>query len=159
MTPRGQVALGGAALVVVATALGVFAAGGRGAAIALSSTLSIEVLLLLARDFSAPRRVHRPRARRPALPTPVGATTQRQLAAIQMATRGPRWADTELRPQLRRILDALPVSRRPAPEGDVGADLLAWFIDPDRQVRGHDEGEGLSLREIEAMIRRLEDLA
>lgn len=159
MTPRGRMAVGCEALVLVTTALGVLAAGSRGAAITLLSALVVEVLVLFVRDFRAPRPPHRPTARRPALPTPPGATTQRQLAAVQMASRGPRWADTELRPKLRRVVEALPVSRRPAPDGDVGAALLAWFIDPARHVRGHDEGFGLSLREIEAMIHHIEGLA
>src|SRR5579875_3439407 len=110
MTPRGRAAVGCGALVLVTTALGVLAAGSRGAAIALLSAVSVEVLVLLAGDLRRPRPPRRPTPRRPALPTPVGATTQRQLAAVQMAARGPRWADTELRPELRRVVDALPAS-------------------------------------------------
>lgn len=151
----------GAALIGAAASL----AGVRGAAVVLAGALAVECLTLLARRYSGPRASPVPPARRPELPTPPGATTQRELSAIQMATRGPRWADTALRPQLTRIVDSLGgwVDTTPARRESAAADerlgaQLSWFLDPERQIRRHDEGRALSLNDIEDMIDRIEML-
>lgn len=146
----------GAALVGLTAA----AAGLRGAAITLVVALTLEGLAVLG-AYRRPHPIDRRAARRPTLPTPAAATIRRQLGAIQMATRGPRWADTELRPQLRLVVDSLESARgqpRPGNAAERLGDSLAWFVAPDRQVRGHDEGSALSLADIEDMIRRAEEL-
>lgn len=159
MTSRGRLAAYCASLVLAATTLSALIAGSRGAAIAMLAALIIEALVFLTACFPVPRAVRQQPTRRPALPTPAGAGTQRQLAAIRLATRGPRWADIELRPQLRRIVDGLSVSRPPTRREDAVDELLAWFIDPNRRVRDHDEGSALSLHDIEVMIGRIEERA
>ena len=85
--------------------------------------------------------------------------------ALAMARRGPRWADTSLRPLLSRIADTLLLARtsrglRDDPDGARRAlgDQLYEFVDPHRVPRGHDEGAGLSSEELTDMIRRLEEL-
>ena len=106
----------------------------------------------------------RPRLGRP--PTdPAVAALDRIAGALDMARLGPRWADTELRPQLARVTDSLLVARtgqalRDDPAGAravLGTELFD-FLDPDRPPRGHDDGRGLTTGELSRLISRLEDL-
>jgi hypothetical protein len=106
----------------------------------------------------------RPRPRQ-AAPDPAQVAFERMAGALAMAQRGPRWADTSLRPQLARIADTLLLARagirlRDNPERARKAlgDEMFEFLDPDRVPRGHDDGPGLTTDELTHMTRRLEDL-
>lgn len=95
---------------------------------------------------------------------PAAAALEACIGTISSACTGPREADTSLRMELARIADRLlltrtgrPLRGNPAAARLLGAEL-AWFIDPERPVRGHDDGRGLTGAEIDRMLHRLEEL-
>lgn len=164
MTP-----LGIGATVLVVAAIGAFAAalgGPFGVAVLGVGLLVLAALVILAIPYRAATAVGRPDPVRSALPTPPAATLGRDIAAVQMALRGPRWADTELRPTLQRIADALLQARTgrtvrgdPTAARAILGESLFWFVNPEREVRGHDDGGEPTMTDLDAMLTRLEDIS
>jgi hypothetical protein len=163
MSARAAAVLAAAAALLVGAA-GV-AAGWFGAGVvALTVATGIAIVVTGATMHSPAPLPPRPRPRPPA-PDPAHVAFDRMYGAVVMAQRGPRWADTSLRPQLTRITDTLLLARfgrglrdDPADARRTLGDRLYEFLDPNRSPRGHDEGPGLTADELADMIRRLEDL-
>jgi hypothetical protein len=163
MSGRAAAVLSAAAVLLVGAAGA--AAGWFGAGVvALSVTAAVAVAVAGVTMRSPAPLPARPRPRPPA-PDPAHVAFDRMHGAVVMAQRGPRWADTSLRPQLARITDTLLLARTgrglrddPAGSRRTLGDRLYEFLDPNRAPRGHDEGPGLTTDELTDMIRRLEDL-
>lgn len=163
MTPRTaaeMTAAAGALVSAAGMAAGWFGVGVVG--LVLAATVAIAGLSVTMRG-PAPLR---PRVRAPeARPDPAHVMFERLSGAVAVAQRGPRWADTSLRPHLARTADTLLLAHagyhlRDNPEGarQVLGDALFQFVDPTRAARGHDDGPGLTVDELAEMIRRLESL-
>jgi hypothetical protein len=143
-----------------AAAAGWFGAGVVGLAVATAVAAAV-IGSAMHRPAPLPPR---PRPRTVAA-DPAQVAFDRMAGALVMAQRGPRWADTSLRPQVARIVDTLLLARagyrvRDNPDGArrTLGDELFEFVDPNRAPRGHDDGPGLSTDELTQMIGRLEDL-
>jgi hypothetical protein len=155
----------GILLVLVCAALAAGAAGERGLA-------GVAVAIIAALSLAALATVYRPAgsttAGRPPLgprPSARAHDIDRAAAAVRWATVSPRWADTELRPVLRRIADSLfqaqtgyGLAERPVLARKLLGEQLFSFVDPSRAVRGHEDGPAMTLAEIERLLSALEDL-
>lgn len=157
---------------VLATAVGLLtvaagaAAGWFGAGVVTLGVATVVVIGFAGHAYRSPAPLPaRPRLRRPS-PDPAAVSFDRIVGALAMAQRGPRWADTALRPRLAHVADTLLMARtgrglRDAPMAArtlLGLELFD-FLDPARPPRGHDDGPGLTIDELTRIISRLEDLA
>lgn len=97
--------------------------------------------------------------------SPAVKAWERCIGSVSWALHGPREADTSLRPVLARVADTLLDARTgrglradPAAAQRLLGPELFTFVDPARPIRGHDEGVGLSVAEVDRMLARLEEL-
>jgi hypothetical protein len=159
--------LGSAAVLFLAAVVGLAAAAAGWLGIAVVGTVVLGAVLLgaLATAYRPPDATRLPQPKPPPPPRPDVVAVQRNAGAISWATRGPRWADTSLRPILAEVADLLVATRtgysvreRPSAARELLGEPLFGFIDPARAVRDHDDGHGPTLADVDRMLTRLEEL-